>query len=163
VVEKMTVDENTGDTPACPICKAERYWDCGHLVANFDMTFGECQNGAIYDRMDEFTDALDRAFLIHLTKGADPYFSDMEIQCAWDSALENFEPEDETANIERGLVLQALASRLIDCGACELEGDFLDEGGPGMSSAVTLLFAENPSEVIEKALAAWLKIIAEAG
>ena len=43
---------------------------------------------------------------------------------------------------------------LLEAGAINHPGQIIDEGGPGMTSALTLLCAHNPKEVIESAMKA---------
>ena len=43
---------------------------------------------------------------------------------------------------------------LLEAGAINHPGQIIDEGGPGMTSAVILLYAHNPKEVIEFAMKA---------
>ena len=43
---------------------------------------------------------------------------------------------------------------LLEAGAINHPGQIIDEGGPGMTSAVTLLYVYNPKEVIEFAMKA---------
>ena len=54
-----------------------------------------------------------------------------------------------------GIVFYRLVvGMLLEAGAIDHPGQIIDEGGPGMTSAVTLLYAHNPKEVIESAMKA---------
>ena len=54
-----------------------------------------------------------------------------------------------------GIVFYRLViGMLLEAGAIDHPGQIIDEGGPGMTSAVTLLYAHNPKEVIEFAMKA---------
>ena len=54
-----------------------------------------------------------------------------------------------------GIVFYRLViGMLLEAGAIDHPGQIIDEGGPGMTSAATLLYAHNPTEVIESALKA---------
>ncbi|MHA7828916.1 MAG: hypothetical protein ACX93P_15295, partial [Roseovarius sp.] len=68
----MTINADTGEDVVCPICNAAEYWDCGHLVASVDRSFGECQGGALCDRETEFSSLVENAFLPHLQNGSEP-------------------------------------------------------------------------------------------
>jgi hypothetical protein len=54
--------------------------------------------------------------------------------------------------IDGYLFFPLLIDLLLECGAIEHEGSIIDPGGPGMTSAVSLTFAANPKEVVDKAL-----------
>ena len=54
-----------------------------------------------------------------------------------------------------GIVFHRLViGMLLGAGAIDHLGQIIDEGGPGMTSAVTLLYARDPKEVIESAMKA---------
>ena len=54
-----------------------------------------------------------------------------------------------------GIVFYRLVvGMLLAAGAIDHPGQIIDEGGPGMTSAVTLLYAHDPKEVIESAMKA---------
>ena len=54
-----------------------------------------------------------------------------------------------------GIVFHRLViGMLLEAGAIDHPGQIIDEGGPGMTSAVTLLYAHDPKEVIEFAMKA---------
>ena len=64
----MTIIEETGKEPTCPVCGSPDYGDCGHLVADLDRSFCECQGGELYEKMAEFLNLVEGAFLSHLTE-----------------------------------------------------------------------------------------------
>jgi len=54
-----------------------------------------------------------------------------------------------------GIVFYRLViGMLLEAGTIDHPGQIIDEGGPGMTSAVTLLYAHDPKEVIESAMKA---------
>ena len=54
-----------------------------------------------------------------------------------------------------GIVFYRLVfGMLLEAGVINHPGQIIDEGGPGMTSAVTLLYVYNPKEVIEFAMKA---------
>jgi hypothetical protein len=55
---------------ACPICGVAGD-DCGHVVAMYDVTFGELEGGALYDAYDGIRDAIERG--IRRTIGTDDW------------------------------------------------------------------------------------------
>jgi hypothetical protein len=111
----MILDEDTGSEIECPICYADEYWRCGHLVASFDRTFGEFSGGALSRCLAEFL-AVGDAF-----EDSDSYHL-------------------------------ALIELFQDKGAYLMPGSIIAPGGPGMTSSIKILFAENPLMVVDEAL-----------
>ena len=149
----MTINEDTGEKVVCPVCDAAEFWDCGHLVASFDRNFCECQGGFFYDSMHQFSLLIEGAFLLHLQKSSEPSLNYDALPGLWDEAKNNFEPGDEDYVDLDGDILQRFLSELLEeAGAFEASGSLMDPGGPGMTSSMSLLFSDNPSEVIRKAL-----------
>jgi hypothetical protein len=149
----MTIDEDTGEEVVCPICTAAEYWDCGHLVGSFDRSFCECQGGAIYNRVGRFSSIIETAFLSHLRRGSEPdlKFCDAFPEL-WDAARNNYEPGEEYLDLDGYIVQRVLIELLEEAGAYEAPGSLMDPGGPGMSSSMSLLFADDPSKVVDQAL-----------
>ena len=59
----MTIIEETGKEPTCPVCGSPDYGDCGHLVADLDRSFCECQGGELYEKMAEFLNLVEKGDL----------------------------------------------------------------------------------------------------
>jgi hypothetical protein len=148
----MTINEDTGEDVLCPICESPEFGECGHLVADFDRTYCECNGGEIFERQNEFIAIVEQAFLPHLQAGTSPALSSPELEELWNTA-ELHSLEDEPYVALDGYVFQhVLIETLLESGAIEPEGSVIDPGGPGMTSAVSLLFSENPDDCIEKAM-----------
>ena len=148
----MTINEDTGEEVACPICGALEYWDCGHLVASLDRSFCECQGGELYDRMSEFSSILESAFLPHLKQGSAPDIKGLDLEELWKVARQNFDPNYDDVDLD-GFIFQRVVIELLrEAGAYYLPGSLMDPGGPGMTSSISVLFAEEPARVIEKAI-----------
>ena len=63
--------------------------------------------------------------------------------------------QDQNDQMLDGIVFYRLViGMLLEAGTIDHPGQIIDEGGPGMTSAVTLLYARNPKEVIESAMKA---------
>lgn len=148
----MTIDEDTGEDVVCPICGAAEYWDCGHLVGSFDRSFCECQGGAIYDRQGEFSSIIEGVFLSHLQNGSEPGLKYDAFPELWAAAKSNYEPDDDYVDLDGDILQRLLIEVLEHAGAYEEPGSLMDPGGPGMTSSMSLLFAEYPSEVVARAL-----------
>ncbi|PVZ48383.1 hypothetical protein DD557_06345 [Thalassobacter stenotrophicus] len=103
--------------------------------------------------MHQFSSLIEGAFLSHLQNGLEPSFNYDALPELWDEAKNNFEPGDEDYVDLDGDILQRFLIELLEgSGAFEAPGSLMDPGGPGMTSSMSLLFSENPSEVIRKAL-----------
>jgi hypothetical protein len=147
----MTIIEETGEGPTCPICESPEYGDCGHLVADLDLSFGECQGGALYEKMAEFSSLIEDAFLLHLNTNTVPNSGKWELGELWEAANENFDPDEEYVALDSDIFQRVLIELLEDSGAFELPEGLMDTGGPGMTSSISLLFAEEPAKVIKLA------------
>lgn len=148
----MTIDEDTGESVVCPLCNATEYWNCGHLVASLDRSFCECDGGAIYSRQQELSAIIEGAFLSHMKNGSEPSLNFDAFPELWQEAKSNYEPADGYVFLDGCILQRILIELLEEEGAYEAPGSLVATGGPGMSSSMSLLFAENPSEVIEQAL-----------
>ena len=149
----MTINDDTGEDVVCPVCEASELWDCGHLVASFDRSFCECQGGLFYEHMHQFCSLIEGAFLVHLRNGSEPSLNYDALPELWDEAKNNFEPGDEDyVDLDGDILQRFLIELLEEAGAFEAAGSLMDPGGPGMTSSMSLLFSDNPTEVIRKAL-----------
>jgi len=145
-------DEDTGQEPSCIICGATG--DCPHLVACIDITFSDCSGGILYDHIGELRGFLEDAILARIKrKGVS------ELPCTntvmdeiFTEAIQQYDPEYiDYVYIDERLFLNFLIDALIDSGADEFEAGLVEDGGPGQSSAITLLYAEDPLQVIRVA------------
>ncbi|WP_148043673.1 hypothetical protein [Paracoccus methylarcula] len=148
----MTVNPDTGEEPICPLCGAEHYGDCGHLVADIDNTFGECLGGELYDRDGEFYDLINHDFLHHLSSKTSPSLVDFNLQGIWEQAAAEFNDGDEDIFVDRTAFIRMLTDLLEDAGGSRYPGPLEDSEGPGMTSSITLIFASNPKEIINISL-----------
>jgi len=147
----MTINADTGEDVVCPICNAAEYWDCGHLVASLDRSFGECQGGALFDRQTECSSLVEDAFLPHLQKGTEPSLGYSSLVELWEAAKGDFTSGDEDVCLDGDIWQRVLIEYLEDAGAVDLPEPLMDPGAPGMTSSMSLLFAETPPEVVETA------------
>lgn len=145
------IDEGTGQEPSCIFCKSKS--DCSHLVAVIDRSFAGCNGGVLFQNIDNLRSLLTGIItgMVQAAGEFDESLVDYEIAAIFRKAFENHDsayPDD--IYIDDGLFLQWLVTALIDAGADEPPGYIVEEGGPGQSSALTLLYAENPKQVIQK-------------
>lgn len=143
------IDENSGEEPSCVFCDSKD--SCPHLVAVIDRTFAQCSGGKIYNALGEFRDIVKEIAFIQSSSAE---FSGLALidsglgEMVRD-ALERRDPDDaDEVFIDEGAFLDWIVGELMDAGAEEPDGYFVEEGGPGQSSALTLLYAEDPSDVI---------------
>jgi hypothetical protein len=145
------IDEETGQEPTCIFCNSKNA--CSHLVAVIDRTFAECSGGALYKTIAKLRGLLSDIIsgMVEAAADLDESVVDHELAALFREAVENYDsayPDD--IYIDEGMFLEWLVTALIDAGADEPPGYIVEEGGPGQSSALTLLYAENPKHVIQE-------------
>lgn len=144
------VDEDTGQEPSCIFCDSKD--DCPHLVAVIDRTFAECTGGALYEAIDNLREILSDKILATLSaaKDFDSGTVDDDIAAIAQQARDNHDSEyPDDIYIDEHRFLAWLTEALINAGAEEPSGHIVEEGGPGLSSALTLLYASDPRLMIE--------------
>jgi len=149
--------EDTGEPVLCPICDAEEYNDCGHLVATFDLTFGECEGGEFYAVQHECLSALESAFQKRHANEASGPFADEMIEDIWTKVY--FEDDGEGGlycHLPMADVLRLFECFLDEAGAFSAGSDIAHNGPPGMSSSYMLLSAPEPAKVVSAAKQALL-------
>lgn len=145
------VDEETGQEPSCIFCEDKD--GCPHLVAVIDRTFSECCGGALYETLDNLRDMLSDIVsgMIQAPEYLDKDSVDYELGEVLQDAVENYDPAyPDDIFIDNGMLLSWLIEALISAGAEEPPGDIVEQGGPGQSSALTLLYAKHPDRVIQQ-------------
>jgi hypothetical protein len=142
--------EDTGEEPKCVICGSEE--ECDHLVANIDRTFLECWGGAFYENEDEFRDEIQSTFIKLLKSGKSRKWPHDDITQMWDQAGEDYAADGEDFRLDGYAFYRLAVELLVEAGAIDPPGQVIDEGGPGMTSSVSILYAEEPAKVTEKAL-----------
>ncbi|WBQ13034.1 hypothetical protein L2D00_14460 [Hyphomonadaceae bacterium BL14] len=148
----MTIYEDSREKVTCLICDADDYWNCGHLVASFDQSFCDCYGGEAHDHLSDFSSTIEEAFLTHLRNGGEPSFNNATIDALWEGARRNSEPDEDFVDLD-GYIFQRLLIELLEgAGAQQPPGSLIDPGGPGMTSSMSLLFAEEPPKVVAVAL-----------
>lgn len=158
----MTFNEDTGEEVVCLICQASEFWECGHLVGSFDLSFGECAGGEIYERFQEFIVLVEDNFRRHLIAGSDPKLNSHWLMDLWSEAFNNFDPDEiDYVHIDHDIFIGFVVELLEEAGAIIDPGPTIDPGGPGMTSAMSLLFSKTPADVIDKAIEMLSKILSE--
>ena len=144
--------EETGDGPKCPICNADE--DCNHLVANIDTTFLECYAGEFYERESDFRSEIEDTFIEKIKGSAEIVWKQDDINELWRESLDNYDPDEDYMMLDGHVFYRIVIDMLLDAGAIDHPGQVIDEGGPGMTSAVSLLYAHDPKEVVASAMIA---------
>jgi len=138
--------------PNCPICLecSDLREDCPHFLAEIDRTFGEARG--IEDEDFEIQEMLNTSFSLAPTAAG--YSNELlnDVFKSWiGSSVCNADREiDELA------YYKFLQDLLVRCGAKTGISENNDAGGPGFSSDMDVLYAENTNEVLEMAVA-WVK------
>jgi hypothetical protein len=160
--------EETGDAVLCPICGTKNYQECGHLMASFDRTFGDCEGGEFYETQASFRDAMSSAFETRRNSTTAGAFADKRIDALWPLAEFEVENDDGYYWVPFAPELTVFFIEILEqAGAVSAGSDIVHYGGlPGTSSAYTELFAPVPSVVIsktEKILSFGLRLQIEGG
>ena len=150
LLEVYMLVEDTGEEPKCLICGSLE--ECEHLVASIDHTFSEIYGSALEDRDSDFRSEIEGVFLKQLKTGTKMQWQNADIEQMWQQACEDYTAETEDLMLDGYAFYRFLAELLVGAGADKHPGSVIDPGGPGMTSSVSLLYAENPSAVVDKAL-----------
>ncbi|NNM00376.1 MAG: hypothetical protein HKO62_06470 [Gammaproteobacteria bacterium] len=142
-------DEDTGEPIRCPFCDAEE--SCRHRLALLDLSFLSCEDGYARGRFDEFSERIEKAFAERIQRKARPLkrWEKWHLDELW---------ADATADTADGLMLsgdimfQVVMELLTAAGGEEYPGCIVADGGPGMSSAIALFFAEDPESVFTRSM-----------
>ena len=136
----------------CPHCGAEEE-NCPHLLALIDETFSECGGGYASTRCEEFSEVIEDSLskLLRKSKRKRVRWNDKEIQELWHYALKNYSPEDGEVSLDPSAVTNLIVKSLKSSGG-EYSGPVYEEGGPGLSSVLCLLYAEKPKKAFDAAL-----------
>ena len=156
------VDEKTGQEPSCIFGDSKD--DCPHLVGFIDRTFAECNGGALYEALDNLREILSDKILASLSAGKDFGSAkvDDEIALIAQEARDNYDSEyPDDIYINQQVFLAWLTGVMISAGAKMHPGHISEEGGPGQSSALTLLYASDPKLVTQAAETALKGAIAD--
>jgi hypothetical protein len=143
--------EDTGEEPKCVICGSPE--ECEHLVADIDHTFLESWGGAFHDREYEFRSEIETVFLKLLKSGTAKKWQHSDIEQMWDQANTDYTAETDDLMLDGYAFYRLIVELLEAAGAIDHPGSIVDDGGgPGRTSSVSLLYADNPNVVTDKAL-----------
>lgn len=156
-------NEDTNESPVCTVCGAEEFGDCGHLVADLDITFSECEGGALYEKLFDFTAALKTAFAANLSGDFQSNFGFYEKTMAklWREVQDEAAGDMENIFVTGPIFLDLLIELLRDAGADEYPGPVVTDGGSGNSSSCRLYFSKNPEATIQEAYSLLIAAVSE--
>jgi hypothetical protein len=145
-------DEDTGEDIPCPWCEA--VGDCPHRLALIDLTFGQCDGGYAFDRWSEALTAVEDGlrFILKNRRISKAKQLSWTLRNMLTYAREDFDRKSDWISIDGSAFTRLMVESLTEAGGQEYEGSIVDEGGPGASSAMALLHAEDPKAVFEAAL-----------
>lgn len=143
-------DEDNQQDPICPICESPD--DCPHLLAHFDTTFGEILGGYCFERMDQFRAMIQSEFArLCKAEGREAVsWGDDRIQELWDSALENYSPDDDEL-IELDSPMQLVIDVFQESGSDAIWTELSDRG-PGQSLVYCTFYEADPPTAFQEAL-----------
>ncbi len=145
------IDEDTGEEPKCVLCGPVEH--CRHLVACIDHTFSECNNGALYERDWEFRSEIETEFLKLLKTGSKTTWQHSEVEELWSQAQADYDVATEDLMLDSDVFFRLMAELLIGAGAINYPGPVVHYAAfPGGSSSYSLLYADAPKVVVDKAL-----------
>lgn len=145
-------DEDSGEGIRCPCCDSGQ--DCPHRLALIDRTFCDFSSGYCANRYDLSGDLVEAAFLEKLKGGATREYSwdDEDLDALWQYAFDNYSAGADYVEIDGDVLMRLEIGLFEQAGGEEYPGLIEQDGeGPDCSSALTLLFAENPAKVVEAA------------
>ena len=159
----MVEDEDSGDVAKCVICESEKYWECGHLVACFDLSFNECRSGSFCKRIDDFSSLIENSFIEFIKNGIEPNFDksidDYKWNELWTYFKESYDGDLSSVVLDDDILKQIYIDILEDCGAFNFGGTLIEDDGPGMTSAIKLLFEDEPEKIVDQAFSSLSKTL----
>ncbi len=143
-------NEDTDEEVACPICGVVNDM-CAHIVAHIDCTFSETHAGEFYARETEFRTIVEEAFLPRLQKGVKMDWGGEILNGLWSEAVASYSAEYDDFTLEGYYFYQLIGELFFEAGAIEPDGYIIDDGPPGMSSAMSLYYSEDPKQIVDDA------------
>ena len=139
--------EDTGEDASCPICGIGEYWECGHLFASLDTTFSECSGGSMFEAYDEILDTVRLAFSNrHMSENGSNYSDELE-SIFQDSGFEDDGDGGMWVELP-GAFIHYLVEFIEECGGMSAGSDMVEDGPPGQSSALAIIFSEDCEKLL---------------
>ena len=143
------IDEDSGENIVCPYCK--QLEGCDHILVVLDFTFGEWVTGFAADKRNLFDGEIVSSFGSKmLTRQQDIDWGDYNLNELWREALACYDPKDDEIHLETRPLFDLSEELFEASGVIGLRGVF--EGGPGQSSSLLALYAEDPANCLTTAI-----------
>lgn len=155
----MYCDENTWKPIRCPFCEAEG--NCPHLLLEYDRSFNSCENGVACSFFDEATEMILGAFNEARQSGGFPKWKDMYVSELWDQFQSELAEYGE-AELASGAFGDLMEDVLFEAGGLPIVG-VPCEDVPGLSSAMLIMYEQDPQEIVTEARAAIRKRLVACG
>lgn len=147
-------DEDSNEKIKCMFCGSTD--DCEHLLAILDRSFNECCGGYLLNYYYQFQYIVEKAFsdieknCPNLKPSWDNYF----ISELWNKKMHDMPLSNYPVSVDEYILSRLIKELLTECGGYEYMGPIAGENEdiPGFSSALTIIYAENPKSVYENAL-----------
>jgi hypothetical protein len=131
------------DEGLCDVCGKEPF-DCDHLFARFDWTFGYCDEGyCARKRWLELDQEVEKVFLRALEREepALTFWANDATQALWDEAFADYKPGSKSIGVGGNTMMTLVTELLEGMGLDKIDVPEDDEAGTGMSSVRTMFFA----------------------
>jgi hypothetical protein len=117
----------------------------------------QCEGGALFGRHNEFATEIESAFLKVLRSGAEAKWQDPPVEYfiieeLWNAAHAEYDGENSFVRLNKSIFWSFMIQLLEETGAESYPGRVEFQGGPGMSSEISILYADEPDAVIDEAL-----------
>lgn len=141
--------------PTCPYCDSDT-GECEHVLLNYDKSNGEYLTGYLAKDNPEMT-ALEAEVIDLIKQGFKPKFGeyDDDIANIWDVAVDYYENDDGSFNLDTDSYLKILEETYLDDMESydypetdSVQDDDNDDFMPGYDSAYVIIYAKNPPSIV---------------
>jgi len=145
-------DEDAGQPVTCPFCGQDDV--CSHMLAVVDKSIVECRHGRFSNYFGKFLTLLEDAFAEAMEAGDPVDWGDELIREMWSDSVDDYDNDPNGIAINGFLAMRLLVSLFQESDGVEYSGNTYDGGGPGLSSALSVFYAEDPEAVCNQVMAA---------
>ena len=142
------MDEDAIEGAICPICGAVEFWECGHLIADIDITFCEVNSGELLSDQHKFAHLMEDRLRRDLRSYQSMTFLDERLDQHWKDAVRKIKRDSDYIEVSDKFFCSWLIFRLLEAGAIDANGPVVNFGPPGFSSEMRRLFSDNPERII---------------
>jgi hypothetical protein len=124
------------------------------MLAVVDKSIVECRHGRFANYFGKFLTLLEDAFAEAMEAGEPVDWGDELIREMWSDSVDDCDNDPDGIAINGFLAMRLLVSLLQESDGVEYSGNTYDGGGPGLSSALSVFYAEDPEAVCNQVMAA---------